>query len=136
MAPDQYDPRLLAREHDALANMAGAEARRVDILIEDVGKIKGSMESVRGDVHKVAGSVDQLREGMIALNRHALLLESQQKINEVARKDADEMDARLRVVEVKLPALEEARSDYRRGILLVVGTVLAAVIALILKVPQ
>lgn len=136
MAPTSpYTTESLAREHDVLANMQGAESRRVDILVDDVGKIKGSVERLHGDIGRVGTGVEQLQQSMVALNRHSILLESQQAANVEMRRDTEALDARVRVIEMEMPALKEVRSDYRRVILGVLAAVGAAMVAVVIKSP-
>jgi hypothetical protein len=40
----------LAREHEVLANLQGVESMRVDGLVQDVGTIKGNVQSLQGDI--------------------------------------------------------------------------------------
>lgn len=128
-----HTPESLAREHDALANMQGAEARRVDVLVNDVGTIKGTVENLRGDVGRVGAGVEQLQQSMTALNRHSLLLEGQQATNAETRQELRAIDARVRTIELDMPSLKEARSDYRRVVLAVLGMVGLALLALVIK---
>jgi uncharacterized membrane protein YdfJ with MMPL/SSD domain len=119
----------LAREHDALANMAGAESRRVDQLVDDVGQIKGKVESVdRG--------VNELRSAMAVLVRHEVLMEQAGAVAAANTTKLDGMSARLHKVEEHMPGLIEARGDVRRILWIVVAAVCAGVLALVVKVPS
>lgn len=125
----------LAREHEALANMQGADSRRIDGLVADVGEIKGDMRSLRGDMQRIGSGVEQLQESMAVLNRHAVLMETQASDIATLRRDTAGLDQRLRSVEMAIPPLQEARKVLWGGMLATIGAVGAALVALVVKKP-
>lgn len=125
----------LAREHEALASMQGADSRRIDSLVSDVGEIKGDMRSLRGDMQRVGSGVEQLQESMVVLNRRAVLMETQASDIATLRRESSALDQRLRSVEMAIPPLQEVRSDIRKGMIFVIAGVGAALLMLVIKKP-
>jgi len=113
--------------------MAGAESRRVDQLVNDVGTIKGDMHAVKGEVGRLGEGISKLNDSMVALNRHSLLLETQQTTNVEREREHVLLDGRVKAIELEMPALKEARSDYRRVMLGVLAMVGLALLALVIK---
>ena len=66
----------MTTEADALANMMGADSRRIDGLAEAVGDVRGSVQALRGDMGHVSKGVDELRGAMTILSRHAVVMET------------------------------------------------------------
>lgn len=139
---------VLAREHEALANMQGSESRRVDRLVDDVGTIKGNVQSLQGDMSRVVSGVEQLAKSMVDMNRHTIMLENhaletarlrtgfenhESRLQGVERAMPERLGARLYEVETVIPPLVETRLWAVRGILGLVGVVGLALLALVLK---
>lgn len=137
----------LAREHDALARMQGSESERVDGLVEDVGIIKGNVQSLQGDMSRVASSVERLANSMVDMNRHTILLETnaaetaklcaafenhESRMQTVEKAIPEKLSERLHSVEVAIPPLVEMRQWTVRGILGVIGLVGLAVIGTVI----
>ena len=120
------------READALANMMGADARRIDDLVGDVGEIKGDMRTLRADSARTANGVEQLQQSMVVLSRHAVLMETQSAEIAGLRAKSDLLDTRLRLVEADMPALKETRVLTMRAMTGVVALVGLAVIGLVI----
>jgi chromosome segregation ATPase len=127
------------RENEVLAAMAGAESRRVDRLVDDVGEIKGQVEGLRNDTGRINKGVEELRESMAALNRHSILLEKQQDGHAMLRRDHEDLkiahhalDNRVRTMEVHMPGLQEMRTDYRKLVGLIVFAVVTALLGLVI----
>ena len=134
-----FDPdraaKELAREHEVLASMQGADARRIDSLVQDVGEIKGDMRSLMGGVGRLGDGVEKLQESMAAFNRHAVSVEHQASDIATLRRETAGMDKRLRDIEVVLPQLQEVRGDIRKGMIFVIAGVGAALLMLVIKKP-
>ena len=121
------------RETDALASMMGADSRRIDELVGDVGAIKGDVRSLKSDTSRIGSGVDQLQQSMAVLGRHAVLMETQSAEISSLRIKNDGLDTRIRVIELDMPALKEARAAIVRGVFVVLGVVGLAVLALVVK---
>ena len=121
------------RETDALANMMGADSRRIDELVGDVGAIKGDVRGLKSDTQRIGSGVDQLQQSMAVLGRHAVLMETQSAEISSLRTKHDGLDTRIRVIEADMPALRETRSAILRGVFVVLGVVGMAVLALVIK---
>ena len=134
-----YDPEraaeALAREHEALANMQGSDARRIDSLVQDVGEIKGDMRSLMGGVGRLGDGVEKLQESMAAFNRHAVSVEHQASDIATLRRETSALDGRLRAVEMDIPPLKEARKLLWSGMVATIGAVGAALLVLVIKMP-
>lgn len=124
---------LSEREADALAAMMGADARRIDDLVGDVGAIKGDVRTLTAESHRIGTGVEQLQQSMAVLSRHAVLMETQSAELVALRLKGEGLDGRLRAVEAEIPPLKEARGWAVRGVLLVLGIVGAAVLALVVN---
>ena len=120
------------RETDALASMMGADSRRIDELVGDVGSIKGDVRALKSDTSRIGSGVDQLQQSMAVLGRHAVLMETQSAEISSLRLKHDGHDSRLRAIEADMPALKEARSWMVRAVLMVLSGVGLAVLALVL----
>ncbi len=127
---------LNSREADALANMMGADSRRIDDLVGDVGEIKGAVTNLRAGVGELKDGVNELRGGMIALTRLSINLERQAEDHGKTQAQMSMMDTRLRAAETtiasELPPLKETREDVRKVQWLVWAAVIAAVLGLVL----
>lgn len=125
----------LAREHEALASMQGADSRRIDSLVQDVGEIKGDMRSLMGGVGRLGDGVEKLQESMAAFNRHAVIVETQASDIASLRRETAGLDTRLRAVEMDIPPLKEARKLLWGGMVTTIGAVGAALLALVIRKP-
>ena len=128
---------LNQREADALANMMGADSRRIDSLVDDVGTIKGHVGTLKEGVGDLKDGVNELRGAMTVLSRHSIALERQAEDHARAAEATARMDARLHVVEKtlasELPPLQEARTYAVRGVVAVLAIVGLALVALVIK---
>lgn len=122
-----------SREADALAAMMGADARRIDDLVGDVGAIKGDVRTLTAESHRIGTGVEQLQQSMAVLSRHAVLMETQSAELVALRSKGEGLDGRLRAVEAEIPPLKEARGLVVRAVLLVLGSVGLAVLALVIR---
>lgn len=122
------------RERDVLANMMGADSRRIDGLVEDVGAIRGDMQSVRSKVNDVGDGVNELRNAMAVLVKHEVLMEQAgATLTNVTLAHA-KLDERLQTIEKKAPGWDEARTWVLRAGLGVLGVVGLAMVGLVLKI--
>ena len=133
---------LHTRESDALAAMMGADSRRIDDLVGAVGEVRGDVSHLRGDVTRVVQGVDDLKEAMVGVARHSVLLETQQRDNEAMRQTQRDTNARLLIVETRLadidkvmPGLIETRAWAVRAGLTALGVVGLALLALVMRKP-
>ena len=78
----------MTSETDALANMMAADSRRVDQMVDDLGVVKGRVESV----HK---GVDELRSALAVLVRHEVLMEASNKAVMSISTRVDVIDTRV-----------------------------------------
>lgn len=122
----------LAREHEMLANLQGADSSRVDGLVRDVGAIKGNVESLQGDMSRVASGVDQLQHSMVILSRHAVLMETQSAEIAQLRTTSIDHEKRIQAAESALPPLVEMRKWLVNGMLGALGVVGLAVIGTVI----
>lgn len=120
-------------EADVLAGMMGADSRRVDDLVSDIGQVKGDVRGLRGDVVRLTEGVDDLRGAMTVLTKHSLLMESITTDLTSMRVTATKLDDRLREVELEMPALKETRLAMMRGVWGLVALVCLALVGLVLK---
>lgn len=121
------------READALANMMGADSRRIDDLVGDVGEIKGDMRTLKADSARTATGVEQLQQSMVVLSRHAVLMETQSAEIASIRAKHEKLDTRVQVIEKDMPPLKEARAWMTRGILMVLCGVGLALLTLVIR---
>lgn len=121
------------READALANMMGADSRRIDDLVGDVGEIKGDMRTIKADSARTATGVEQLQQSMVVLSRHAVLMETQSAEIASIRAKHEKLDTRVQVIEKDMPPLKEARGWMTRGILMVLCGVGLALLTLVIR---
>lgn len=124
---------LSEREADALASMMGADARRIDGLVGDVGEIKGDMRTLKADTARTVSGIEQLQLSMAAVGRHTVMVENQNAKLDALHAKHDALDSRVRTVELDMPQLKEARNLGVRGVLLVLSIVGLAVLALVIK---
>ncbi len=100
-----------------LASLQGADSDRVDGLVKDVGEIKGSMQSLQGDVGRVAVSVESLAKSMVEMNRHTFLLEKHAVENDRLRASDENHEHRLQALERAVPEkLSERLQDAEKAI--------------------
>lgn len=123
---------LSEREADALASMMGADSRRIDDLVGDVGEIKGDMRILKADTGRAVSGIEQLQLSMAAVGRHTVLMESQNaKIDALSAKH-EKLDTRLLTVERDMPGIKETREDVRKALWIVIAAVIVAGLGLIL----
>ena len=120
-------------EADILAGMMGADSRRVDALVNDVGQVKGDVRELRGAMGHVTDGIGELRGAMAILSRHAVLMETNAADMAQMRAANILMDGRMRAIELEMPGLKEARSSIMRGVWGTLAMVGLALLALVLK---
>ena len=116
----------MTTEADALANMMAADSRRVDQLVEDVGVVKGRMESVHT-------GVNELRSALAVLVKHEVLMNEHARIAVSVSSDVAALDVRVQAIECEMPQLKESRQWVVRGMLLVLAMVGLALLALVVN---
>ena len=114
------------REHDALGAMLGADTRRIDHLVQDVGAIKG-------DVRNVRDGVDKLQDALSVLVRFEVRMEQHTSSAAATESRLKEHDGRLQSIERKVTGWDETRTWVLRAGLLVLGAVGLAVVGLVIK---
>ena len=123
----------LAREHDVLAGMMGADSRRIDGLVKDVGQINGNVEAVKQKVEGVANGVNELRDALTVLVRHDIKMQHHDAEAQALRKDLTGMDSRVQTLEKQVGPLVETR----RGLIVLASavavTILLAIVGLVMK---
>lgn len=130
MAPPRE---LTQREADVLTNMMGADSRRIDDLVDNVGEIKGAVHILKSDSDRIGQGVEQLQQSMTVLNRHAVLMETQRaEINTMVGK-YDKLEARVRDIELDMPSLKDSRADVKKAVWIIVSAVMIAVLALVFR---
>lgn len=120
-------------EADILAGMMGADSRRVDALVSDVGQVKGDVRELRGAMGHVTDGIGELRGAMAILSRHAVLMETNAADMAQMRASNILMDGRMRAIELEMPGLKDARTAIMRGVWGVMAMVGLALLALVLK---
>jgi septal ring factor EnvC (AmiA/AmiB activator) len=132
----------LAREHEVLAGMTGADSRRIDGLVKDVGQINGNVEAVRQKVDGVADGVNELRDALTVLVRHDIKMQHTDSEVVSLRRDVADMGARVQtlerhervqVLERQIGPLVELRTWVIGGGLTVLSVVALAVLALVIR---
>lgn len=113
------------RQAQALANMMGADSRRIDELVGDVGEIKGTVAGVKD-------GVDELRNALAVLVRHDVQMEHNRQAADALRAKVEIIDGRLHAVESALPPLVEMRAWAVRAMLGVLGVIGLALLGLVL----
>lgn len=116
-----------------LAGMMGADSKRVDDLVQDVGAIKGDVRSVRSDLAGLVKGVDQLTSAMAVLVTHEVRMGHTSAELTSLKTDAANHDQRLQAIERKVGGWDEARLWLIRAGVLVLGTVGVAIVGLVLK---
>ena len=110
----------------------GADSRRIDDLVGDVGEIKGDMRILKADTGRAVSGIEQLQLSMAAVGRHTVLMESQSaKIDALSAKH-EKLDTRLLTVERDMPGIKETREDVRKALWIVIAAVIVAGLGLIL----
>ena len=125
--------RIERTEADVLAGMMGADSRRVDDLVQDVGSIKGDVREVRSGLAGLVKGVDQLTSAMAVLVTHEVKMGHTSAEVAMLRVDVASHDQRLQSIERKVGGWDEARLWLIRAGLLVLTTVGLAVVGLVLK---
>jgi predicted RNase H-like nuclease (RuvC/YqgF family) len=123
----------LAREHEVLAGMTGADSRRIDHLVVDVGEIKGTVSAVKEQVSNVANGVNELRDALTVLVKHDLRLQHSDGQVTALREATAELDKRVHVLERQIGPVVEMRSwviGGGLGILALIGLALAKLVML------
>lgn len=123
----------MAREHEALANMTGADSRRIDKLVGEVGTMGGDVKAVREKVDGVAAGVNELRDALTVLVRHDVQMQHHASEAQALRKETTALDGRVQILEKQVGPLVETR----KGILVMASavavTILLAILGLVIK---
>lgn len=114
-------------ELEALASRQGSDAARIDRLVDDVAVVKGKVE-------KVDKGIDELRSALAVLVRHEVVMEQHAKTTQQVRTDHSELDKRVRLIELEMPQLREARGWAVKAVLAVVSVFGLALAGLVIKV--
>lgn len=125
----------LAREHQVLAGMTGADSARIDALVGDVGTIKGSVQAVNSKVDGVASGVNELRDALAILVRHDVEMSHNRTAAEALRVDVNTMSGRVQVLERQIGPVVEMRGWVIGGGLAVLGVVGLGLVALVMRAP-
>lgn len=123
----------LAREHQALAGMTGADSGRIDALVGDVGAIRGTVQVIGSKVDGVADSVNELRDALTVLVRHDVQMQHQSAEAVVLRKDVADMGGRVQTLERQIGPLIEMRAWVIGGGLGVLGLIGLAIAKLVMR---
>ena len=124
---------MAQRETDSLAAMMGVDSQRIDMLVQDVGHIKGEIKSGRNTQEHIVKGIDELKNAMAVLVRHEVVMEQHATAVSGVQKDQREMNDRLHVIERKAPGWDETRQWVVRAALMVLGVVALAVLALVIR---
>lgn len=124
---------LAQKETDALAAMMGSDSHRIDVLVKDVGHIKGTIESSRQVQEYIVSGVDELKTAMAVLVRHEVVMEQHKDAVSAVAADQKAQDARLQSLERKAPGWDETRAWVVRAALLVLAAVGLALLALVIR---
>lgn len=102
----------LDRDNRALADMTGADSRRIDNLVDDVGQIKGHVAAVNGKVDGVATGLDKLNTHMAALVKFQIQVENTHLAQESARATQATHELRIQTLERRVdPIVDMKLSD-------------------------
>ena len=124
---------MAQRETDSLAAMMGVDSQRIDVLVTDVGYIKGEMHHAREAQQTIAKGVDELKTAMAVLVRHEVVMEQHKDAVSAVAADQKAQDARLQSLERKAPGWGETRAWVVRAALLVLAAVGLALLALVIR---
>lgn len=123
----------MAREHEALANMTGADSRRIDKLVGDVGALGGDVRAVKEKVEGVADGVNELRDALTVLVRHDVQMQNHAAQSDAMKRDVISLGDRVQTLEKQVGPLVETR----KGLIVLAGavatTILLALVGLVLK---
>lgn len=119
---------MAQRETDSLAAMMGADSKRIDGVVQDIGAIKGDVAAVRGEMGHVAKGVDSLRDALGVLVRHGVVMEQHAAAVTKMQDEQRSHDSRIKSLEVRAPGWDENRKWTIAAILAVVGLVGLAVL--------
>lgn len=125
----------LAREHQALAGMTGADSARIDALVGDVGQIRGNVQVVHAKVDSVATGVNELRDALAVLVRHDVQMQHHSAAAQALRTDMDGIDKRVQTVEKQIGPVVELRAWVIGAGLAALGVVGLAGLALVMRAP-
>lgn len=125
----------LAREHQVLAGMSGADSARIDALVGDVGTIKGNVQVVGAKVDGVATSVNELRDALTVLVRHDVQMQHNTSETVSMRGDLADMSTRVQTLEKQVGPLIELRLWVIGGGLTVLALVGVAIVKLVMRTP-
>lgn len=124
---------LAQKETDKLAAMMGSDSHRIDVLVKDVGHIKGTIESGRQVQEYIVSGVDELKSAMAVLVKHEVVMEQHGTAMSAVRADQKAQDERLQSLERKAPGWDETRAWVVRAGLMVVAAVALALLALVIR---
>ena len=123
----------LAREHDVLAGMMGADSRRIDYLVKDVGRINGNVEAVKEKVDGVADGVNELRDALTVLVRHDVQMQHNTTEAQALRKETAEIRADVQTLKEQVGPLVETRKGLIVLASAVAVTIMLALLGLVIK---
>jgi hypothetical protein len=110
-----------------------ADATRVDILVGDIGKIRGDVAHVKEKIKDVSDGMVELRGAMTLLVKHDLQMQHDREAVAIVRADIQDLGARVRLIEVGMPGLVEVRRWIVIGVIGILASVGAASLALVVK---
>lgn len=123
----------MAREHEALANMTGADSRRIDKLVGEVGTMGGDVKAVKEKVDGVAAGVNELRDALTVLVRHDVQMQHNTAEAQALRKETAEIRADVQTLKEQVGPLVETRKGLIVLASAVAVTILLAIVGLVLK---
>jgi hypothetical protein len=110
-----------------------ADATRVDILVGDIGKIRGDVAHVKEKIEDMSDGMVELRGAMTLLVKHDLQMQHDREAVAIVRADIQDLGARVRLIEVGMPGLVEVRRWIVIGVIGILASVGAASLALVVK---
>lgn len=124
----------MRRENDVLTNLHAAQERRVDQLVEAVGRISGDVSRLEESTSRMSDSMADLAESMKLLLRLDLQAQHDRQALVQVRSEIDSLQKRLAAVEIQMPGLIERSKWVTNGLLFVVGAVGVALLAVVVGV--
>jgi polyhydroxyalkanoate synthesis regulator phasin len=123
---------LARRQNYHLGQMMAADSQRIDGLVDDVGIVKGRVESVHSKVEAIDRNIDKLSDAMAGLVRYELKLEHQDQTAAAMLAVQRSTDTRVTDLERRIGPLEETRTWAVQAMRIVLGLVLVALVGLVL----
>lgn len=104
-------------------------------LAAELGELRGAVKGVDGKVDDLRMGMAKLSEAMASVVRLEVKHDSAVVNMQSLRDRQDVMDKRIDLIEKEMPALQEMRGWVVKGILAVIGAVLAGLMALVIAKP-